>query len=252
MARIVKKSTQLEDTYQKERTKVIVFGSITAVCFILFTSPVAEALPLGRIIVALGFAVAGYFLGVAWSKFSAARAGVKGQKAVEDMVRKLPDTYVGYQNLSITHKGKTIHTQMVVVGPNGVFVIQSNHRNGRVEGHYNDTKWIQHKTGQKGGQYEKSFDSPVGRVKHQSGVLKEYLESNGVCAWIERMVWFTYPDVDLRVTGEPPRGTVGKVNVYTSLRDGAAESWQYIQSFAPTYPLSAEQVSRICALFDAL
>ena len=83
MARIVKKSSQLEDTYQKERTKVIVFGSITAVCFILFTSPVAEVLPLGRIIVALGFAVAGYFLGVAWNNFSAARAGMKGQKAVE-------------------------------------------------------------------------------------------------------------------------------------------------------------------------
>lgn len=252
MARIVKKSTQLEDTYQKERTKVIVFGSITAVCFILFTLPVLDDLPLARIIVMLGFAVAGYFLGVVWSNFSAARAGMKGQKAVEDMVRLLPDSYVGYQNLSITHNGKTIHPQMVVVGPNGVFVIQSNHRNGRVEGHYNDTKWIQHKTGQKGGQYEKSFDSPVGRVIHQSDVMKQYLESHGARIWIERMVWFTYPDVDLKVQGQPSPGTLGKVNIYTSLRDGAAESWNYIQSFVSPYPPSSERVESVKALFDAL
>lgn len=165
-------------------------------------------------------------------------SGQLGEEATAGFIAKFPDSYRGFQNLHVTWEGKTSELDMVVVGPTGVFVIETKNHNGLIQGNLEDHDWVQFKTGRAGGQYSKTFYSPVKQVGTHVYRLAHYLRSNGQNVHVDAMVFFTNPDATVQVYGTP-----GKIPVYAG-QPGANLIAQQILSAKPA--LSPQTVDNIC------
>jgi hypothetical protein len=76
----------------------------------------------------------------------------------------------------------------MVVGPNGVFIIENKDYRGRVEGDWNSAYWEVHKIGRCGTPYMKSCRNPVRQVQVYVSLLAAIFSSRDIKAWITPMV----------------------------------------------------------------
>ena len=170
------------------------------------------------------------------------RAGQLGETATADFIAQFPDSFSGFQNLKVTYDGKTSEMDMVVVGPTGVFIIEAKNHNGHIQGSFESHDWMQYKTGRAGGQYSKSFYSPVKQVGTHVYRLAHYLRSNGQNVHVDAMVFFTNPAATVEVFGTP-----GNIPVYAG-QTGANLIARQIISGKPV--LTPQGVENICRLLQ--
>ncbi len=111
----------------------------------------------------------GFLLGAfpLFQKYKIWMSGAKGEEKVAKCLRSLNGKFHVFHDVLLPRtKGDIDH---VVVGPNGVFVIETKNNNGTIS--CNGDSWSQWKTGKKGGRYKGRLGSPSKQAKRNATLL---------------------------------------------------------------------------------
>lgn len=146
------------------------------------------------------FIVGGIFLSIKGDAVLV--AGAKGEDYALDILKKLPDSYTLYNQVDIPNtKSRTGFNEadVIVVGPDTIFVIEVKHNNGYIMGSSDDKHWDVTKMGRGGTPYYKTIRNPVSQVKKLVWLLSEELKKRKSRAWIQGIVLFSNRAVDLTI-----------------------------------------------------
>jgi hypothetical protein len=119
------------------------------------------------------------------------RAGAAGEDHALAHLSSLSDEYTVFNQICLPDsRSRTGYREadFVVVGPNGVFIIENKSYRGCVEGDWNSAHWEVHKIGRRGTPYTKSCRNPVRQVQVYVSLLAAIFSSRGIKAWITPMV----------------------------------------------------------------
>ncbi len=243
MARIYKKDDSLKNKYRFYSRFVVIGGCLFAAGFlsIIINFIVAQVMAplfiIGFICCFLGVVTISLFGG----KASSLKVGLRGESDTAKLIERLPESYVGIQNVVVTFDGKQSELDMIVVGPGGVFVIEAKSRNGRIVGNYDSRYWTQHKVGRGGTPYSSDFYSPIKQVGTHVYRLANFLRLNGIRVTVEGAVYFSGAEEGFYISGTP-----GRIPVFTSTPEGINRLYGYITS--ESSKLSPQNVKSICEL----
>lgn len=235
MARITRKNDDLLNEYKLYKKKFAL--CIIALFITLFSSSI-----LGPIAF-IGFIICGILFSKIGNKMLILKSGVEGEELTAEIISSLPDSFYAFQNVKVTYEDKTSELDMVVVGPTGVFVIETKNMTGTILANYDNEQWVQKKKGENGRTTSKTFYSPVKQVGTHVYRLAHYLRDNGCSVHVDSVVFFANPDANVQLLGTPTQTLVLSMNVlggsvlYTCL----AEKEQV---------LSDEIINQICELLD--
>lgn len=116
---------------------------------------------------------------------------------------ELPDHYTVFNNLEVpTKNGGKRELDLVVLGRNGLFIVEVKNLRGEISGSDTDPAWQQVKRSRAGHVYTSSVRNPVAQVRSAAGVLHRHLVSCGIDIRVQGIVVFTHPDVVLKVNAE--------------------------------------------------
>jgi hypothetical protein len=116
---------------------------------------------------------------------------------------ELPNHYIVFNNLEVpTENGEKRELDQVVLGRNGLFVVEVKHLRGEISGSDKDPNWQQVKRSRTGNVYTTAVRNPVAQVRSAAGVLHRYLISRGINIRVQGIVVFTHPDVMLKVLAQ--------------------------------------------------
>ena len=134
-----------------------------------------------------------------YQKFCIIHSGVLGEKKAQKFIRGLPRGYRVISNLKVCFKGQSAEMDLVVIGENGIFVIETKNHNGTIKGTIEDKNWCQYKTGRGGGHYQKEFYNPTKQVATHVYVLSKFLKSKGIDVWVQGLVYFANSEARVQV-----------------------------------------------------
>ena len=154
-------------------------------------------------------------------------ATMKSSEKVE-FLKSLPESFQIFTNVSI---GVRTNLDAVIVGTNGVFIVDVKTRSGKIEPTAG-SDWIRHKVGSKGTPYRVPMKNPLQQMKRNIRELQSYLASCGVRPWIDGSVCFTRAEFEEQIEG-----------CYTS--DDAV--LEHIKNFPDEHPLSDEEQKTVAA-----
>ncbi|WP_353894593.1 nuclease-related domain-containing protein [Proteinivorax hydrogeniformans] len=117
--------------------------------------------------------------------------GIRGEKVVLKKLKKLPNDYIVYNDITINNNGDKAQIDHLVIGPKGVFCIETKNMKGDISGREEDHNWVQRKTGKKGGVYFQKFFNPCKQNGRHVYKLKGYLNRNRLShVWVQSVVVF--------------------------------------------------------------
>ena len=118
-------------------------------------------------------------------------AGAAGEELALTHLSKLSDEYTIFNQICLPDTRSSTgyrEADFVVVGPNGVFIIENKDYRGWVKGDWNSDQWELYKIGRCGTPYINSCRNPVRQVKVYVSLLAEIFSSRDIKAWITPMV----------------------------------------------------------------
>lgn len=128
------------------------------------------------------------------------QAGLKGQRLLPQVLAGLSDDYFLINNLDLP--GRADDIDHVLVGPNGIFALETKHHRGRI--FCRDGQWYQSKVSHGGHlQPESPIRDPTQQLKRNVDYLRSCINrtdralSRRTALWIEGLVVFTHPAVSL-------------------------------------------------------
>lgn len=210
MAKIIRKPSALKSDYLRIKKAVnkTMFSAFICILTAVLNSIIMQNdsfFKFGLILTALSVIVFLICIVIIISKqneLAIKKQGVLGEDNAADVLcRRLSDDYTVFQNCVITLDGKSSEIDFIVVGGNGIFVVEAKNRNGTIEGNYKKDRWIQHKVGYKGGSYSAEFYSPVKQVSTHIFRLAGFLRQNGIPSHIDGAVYFSNKDAHLKISG---------------------------------------------------
>lgn len=138
--------------------------------------------------------------------FKGLRAGVEGERYALTLARRMPRSCHVFVNKYIPNEGQWAETDLILVGPGGVAVVEVKNWSGQVQGDASDDKVTR-----SGG---RTHYNPVRQVNTHVYKLKKYLRGKGVNVWVVPCVVFVHPRAKVEITGvadvytQDERGTV--------------------------------------------
>lgn len=156
------------------------------------------------------------------------QSGASGELKTLKQLERLPDDYVLFNQVDVPNpKTKRGYTELdlIVVGPNGVFVIEVKNNNSKVTGDEQAPNWTAHKVGQKGGRYTADVRNPIKQLKKQVHVLATYLKGKKASTWLEGVVFFSHRKARVKLSSPP--------SIPVLERKGLVE---HIQAYQPKRP----------------
>ena len=130
------------------------------------------------------------------------QAGIAGEEKALNLLKKLPDAWHVFNNLVIPYgEGRKSETDLICVGPGGLYVIEVKNYKGSLSGDWGDYNLLHTKTGPE--PKEEEVYNPVRQVATHRFALKMYLKEKGVAApGIRTMVYFADEGLSDDVTDE--------------------------------------------------
>lgn len=171
------------------------------------------------------------------------KIGLKGEKRTTQIFERLSDSYTVFSNLKINIDNNISNIDHVVIGPNGFFIIKTKNLNGKIIGTYDDKYLTQHKIGQKGGHYSKTFYNPIKQVNTHIYRLSSLLRSFNLNERIQGLVYFSNPDCKVSVSSN-------KSPVFSYYDDGINEVVKYITEY-PQQSIPFEKQEAIIKLLSS-
>ncbi len=154
----------------------------------------------GVVINLLLFFLAIIFFGIAayvWKSGTTWSIGAEGEESVIRALQNLDSSFKVVNDIVLPGDNQNI--DHVVVGPAGIFVIETKNYNGIIRC-YGD-EWSRKKIGRRGTVYDGGIGNPSKQAKRNAIVLKNWLQSQNVLVtYIDAIVVFTNEDVELRVS----------------------------------------------------
>ena len=241
MAKIFIKDDSLKRKYKGYLKAVLAGGAVfLAGVLTMFISVATGMIYLPVMIAGLIADISGIILISAFgSKASSLKYGIKGERDTAALIERLPDGYYGIQNATVSFEGKQSEIDMIVVGPSGVFIVESKSRNGQITGDYDARYWTQHKVGRGGTPYSSDFYSPVKQVGIHVYRLAHLLRSRGMGVNIEGAVYMSSDNSEVFLSGTP-----GRIPVFTNTPDGIDRLYKFILSGKAN--LSRQSIGAIC------
>jgi len=169
-----------------------------------------------------------------WRKYSTLRAGLSGEERTTEILANLPEGYEVYSSVQLSTEEGRAELDHVIVGKNGVFVVEVKNHNGTITGNEEDRSWTQHKVGRKGGEYSKEMRNPVKQVRRQVHILSKHLSKNGTRVWVEGSVFFSNPQAEVYVETK-------KTPVFTSPYD----LHEFLTNYKPRYNIKEAELETV-------
>jgi hypothetical protein len=176
------------------------------------------------------------------------KAGLRGQRKAVEILSLLNDDYYLINNLKLP--GRADDVDHLVVGPNGIFAIESKNHRGRI--FFEDGQWYQSKTSQGGRpQPKEAIRDPTQQLKRNIDYLRACINetdpalSRRVRLWVEGAVAFTHPAVSLDL-----HPSLHNTLPFPVLR--ARDLPPHILDHVPRRPLSKVEVREVISMFGHL
>ncbi len=150
--------------------------------------------------------------------------GIEGEVATTAVLRRLPRHYYVCPDVTISGDGHSAQMDHVVVGPNGVFVVETKNHKGVIYGDDEDHALLQKKKTESGSRYAKRFYSPVKQVTTHARVLTRVLVQCGYDIEVQGIVYFSHPRTKVKVYSE-------EIPVFSARRGGRRKLLRYIKHF---------------------
>ena len=248
MPKVVKIKSQLKQN--KNKTFLItVFLMLSALCFLAVSSGLFVAILFQKITLHIAFPVV--FLVVSLTlffaffiyqrKFEILKAGVRGENSTLDILKKLPREYTIISNPVILNRGVSLELDFVVIGKNGVFIVESKNHRGIISGKTSKSIWKQVKYGKNDRVYEKEINNPVKQSFRQSRKMLELFKDFDITADIYPILFFADSRAELRITDD--------ANIDVSIFKDETELLEFIQTTKGRKTVSKEELAKIIHLF---
>ncbi|WP_418790045.1 protein kinase domain-containing protein [Phosphitispora sp. TUW77] len=172
--------------------------------------------------------------------------GQQGEEMVSDfLAENLSDEYVILNSPRIYYHGATYDIDHIVIGPNGIFVIETKNMHGKIQGGMMGN-WVQER--RKSGKYSKvKIGNPANQVHQYAKAVKSYIGSRWAYENDAKMnikvysiVVFVHEDIDLTKMEFTKPGYIGRVKIlklaemadYIGRKQGAAYTGEEINRMA--------------------
>lgn len=175
-------------------------------------------------------------------KYRIFKAGSVGESDLLEYVRKLPNQYHIFTNFQI--KEKRIHDEVdfIVVGDNGVFVIEAKNHVGKIVGKEDDVEWKQYKSDKNGKPYTKILANPIKQADWHAININRLLRMLGFRATVSGLLVFTNPKATLELGASK-----------LTILDNSKAVNQYILNYKPQQKLDKSHINKIVrALEDTI
>jgi len=167
-------------------------------------------------------------------------AGLAGERAAQAVFERLPKAYTTVSDLSVTAEGKTSQLDHVVVGPTGVFVVETKNLRGIIRGTGRQNNWLHKKRGAE--TFTTQFYNPQKQVGTHVYRLNSYLREQGIRVYVRGAVYFSNPGAELQL-----RSLDGDIPVFAKARGGDRAMLRFLRREGKV-KLGREQRERIVHL----
>lgn len=116
--------------------------------------------------------------------------GLQGETRLHDLIRDLPKDYKAFYNIPLQKDGRRSEADMILVGRNGVKIVEVKNYKGKIQGSSSDPYWIQTKK-VKGNLICKRVKNPVKQIHVQCMILRKILKDHNLHFYIEGYVYFS-------------------------------------------------------------
>ncbi|MBR5245806.1 MAG: NERD domain-containing protein [Clostridia bacterium] len=248
MPRLVKIKSQLKQNKNKAFLKTalaILLAFVFAVvgigflCTILLKkSTISIAVPIIFVVISLILFITFFILR---KNLGILQSGVRGEEATLKILRKLPKEYTILTNPVILNRGITMELDFVVIGKNGVFIVESKNHRGIISGKTSKQNWKQVKHGKNDKVYEKEIGNPVKQSYRQGKRMAEMFKDFDITADIYPIVYFVDEHSELKILDDAELG-VEIFNKENKLLD-------FIQSANGKHTVNSSELAKIIRFF---
>lgn len=206
MSKVVKIKSQLKQNKNKAFLKVALTFLLAVACagsglgmlvaILLKKTTIHIAFPVILLGSAIALAVA--FL-VFRKKYGILQAGVRGEETTLKILQKLPKEFTILTNPVILNRGITMELDFVVVGKNGVFIVESKNHRGIITGKTSKPNWKQVKHGKNDKVYEKEITNPVKQSYRQCRRMEELFKDFDITATVYPVLYFVDSRTELKI-----------------------------------------------------
>jgi hypothetical protein len=184
-----------------------------------------------NVIIVFGLGLPAYYF---FHEAKISSSGVQGEENTLELLSALPEGYQVFHNVNVTFGDYSNKLDVVIVGENGLFVVEVKNHNGRIVGNVEDQQWRQHKIGRKGNPYSSEMRNPIKQVKGQTMTLSKNFKMMKLNVWIQGIVFFSNSEVILELRGN------SDIPVFSG-----EELKRYITRFSPKEKMAIESIKRI-------
>lgn len=132
-------------------------------------------------------------------KLGILQSGVKGEEQTLAILKKLPREYTVLTNPVILNRGVTMELDFVVIGKNGVFIVETKNYRGIITGKTSKATWKQIKHGKNDKVCEKEINNPVKQSYRQGRRMVEMFRDFDISADVYPIVYFVDSRSELKL-----------------------------------------------------
>jgi Nuclease-related domain len=168
------------------------------------------------------------------------RAGVEGEQKTTNLLNALPKQYKVLGDMNVTVNGRSSQLDHVVIGPAGVFVIETKNVSGKIVGKLDDTNWSQQKVDYKGKTYTKTLYNPIKQVSTHVDRVSALLNKANMNVPVKGIVYFSHKDAEVHMRSQD-------VKIFSFAKREEQALLQYVQR-TNGKALTSQEVENVHAL----
>lgn len=226
----------------------VIFGVLPAILFVIyavsngqanFTDPDAAARHtdyLGAYISAAAIVLCALAYFILGRRYNVLLSGIKGEKSLEKIAKKHRSKYDIFINCPVQYKRNRSEIDMILLGKDGLIIIEAKNHSGTICGSDTDDMWSQYKHYKDGKNTECELKNPIKQITRQRDILKSILHAQGIDVWIDGVVYFSNPLIRLKLSLK---------NKYSLVCAGEKELDSFISSYESPKPISPEDRQKI-------
>ena len=171
MAEIVKRSNHLRVDIRKAYFKIVLSISIIYLLVLLGDlTRFFSFLPIGVFVIMIMQAL---------NHIEILKFGLQGEKEAFDLLAKLPYQYKVLSDVHIVDGTKSSQIDFVIIGSNGLFIMESKHIKGTLNGREEDNYLQKVKYGKSGDRYVKRMYNPIKQILGHKIGMDIFLKKKG-------------------------------------------------------------------------
>jgi YHS domain-containing protein/energy-converting hydrogenase Eha subunit C len=119
------------------------------------------------------------------------KSGLEGEKQVLELLSDLPKRYKVISDILIQGKNTSSQLDYVIVGSNGIFIVEAKNIKGTITGNGNSKHLTQIKVGKGGREYRRELYNPTFQVRGHMIGLSKLLKRNNLQYDVHGLVYFS-------------------------------------------------------------